>query len=226
MTPPSPLTRQIHDVASLTVPSAHRVSRVCRSEISPVYCRLINLTGRIEFVILRIGHSCPVALHPASRRRSYFLFQARNFAWRGLATSLGRARSQAHSSARSAQRTEGISRTFVRKSRWRGTGLETGQRRAIDGKEPRGKSTLKIYFRFSCVGKRAPCSRGLSVGGGKGNKSRNGIRLSARGRAAPFAPRRVSRLESLQGIFLRSGLKSDFRQYPEKTTTFHPYQSG
>jgi len=33
--------------------------------------------GRIEIVILRTGRSPPVALHPASRRRSYVWFQAR-----------------------------------------------------------------------------------------------------------------------------------------------------
>ena len=33
-------------------------------------------SGRIKFVILRTGRSPPVALHPASRRRSYNRFQA------------------------------------------------------------------------------------------------------------------------------------------------------
>ncbi len=37
--------------------------------------RLATTTGRIEFVILRTSCSPPVALHPASRRRSYFQLQ-------------------------------------------------------------------------------------------------------------------------------------------------------
>ncbi len=41
--------------------------------------------GRIGFVILRTGRSPPVALHPASRRRSYSRLQAVAQAWRGLA---------------------------------------------------------------------------------------------------------------------------------------------
>ena len=39
--------------------------------ISPFFGRLVARTGRIGFVILRTGCSPPVALHPASRRRSY-----------------------------------------------------------------------------------------------------------------------------------------------------------
>jgi hypothetical protein len=40
--------------------------------------------GRNGFVILRTGRSPPVALHPASRRRSYSRLQAVAQAWRGL----------------------------------------------------------------------------------------------------------------------------------------------
>jgi hypothetical protein len=42
-------------------------------------------SGRIKFVSLRTGLSPPVALHPASRRRSYLRFPGRRaYAWRGL----------------------------------------------------------------------------------------------------------------------------------------------
>ena len=40
--------------------------------------------GRNGFVILRTGRSPPVALHPASQRRSYSRLQAVAFTWRGL----------------------------------------------------------------------------------------------------------------------------------------------
>ena len=53
---------------------------VCRgraaSWTSPLPSKLVATTGRIEFVILRTGRSPPVALHPASRRRSYFQLQS------------------------------------------------------------------------------------------------------------------------------------------------------
>ena len=43
-------------------------------------------SGRIKFVSLRTGLSPPVALHPASRRRSYLRLPGRRaYAWRGLA---------------------------------------------------------------------------------------------------------------------------------------------
>src|SRR6185312_6840587 len=44
-----------------------------------------STSGRIKFVLLRTGPSPPVALHPASRRRSYLRFPGRRaYAWRGL----------------------------------------------------------------------------------------------------------------------------------------------
>ena len=43
-----------------------------------------NTRGRNGFVILRTGRSPPVALHPASRRRSYSRLQAVAQTWRGL----------------------------------------------------------------------------------------------------------------------------------------------
>ena len=52
----------------------------CRHAVrgSPWACKLPDRLGRIRFVILRTGHSPPVASHPSSRRRSYFRLQVRN----------------------------------------------------------------------------------------------------------------------------------------------------
>ncbi len=59
--------------------SFYLVHPVCRNRLaswaSPFPSRLATTTGRIEFVILRTDRSPPVALHPASRRRSYFQLQ-------------------------------------------------------------------------------------------------------------------------------------------------------
>ena len=54
--------------------------RECRHAVggSPLASRLPDRLGRIRFVILRTGHSPPVASHPSSRRRSYFRLQVRN----------------------------------------------------------------------------------------------------------------------------------------------------
>ena len=47
--------------------------------------RLAGTSGRIEFVILRTGHSPPVALHPVSRRMRLRSVTGRRVrAWRGL----------------------------------------------------------------------------------------------------------------------------------------------
>ena len=57
--------------------SLHSLSRVSLDVTwaSPFPSRLATTTGRIEFVILRTGHSPPVALHLLSRERSYFRLQ-------------------------------------------------------------------------------------------------------------------------------------------------------
>lgn len=47
-----------------------------RVQASPLMSRLADTLGRNGFVILRTGRSPPVALHPASRRRSYSRLQA------------------------------------------------------------------------------------------------------------------------------------------------------
>ena len=74
--PPSPTTPQTLDADFARYPSSHRVphSRGSRLHLSPAGSP--TLTGRIEFVILRMDRSPPVAPHPASRRRSYSWLQA------------------------------------------------------------------------------------------------------------------------------------------------------
>ena len=56
-------------------PSTPRASR-CRVWASPLASRLASHTGRIEFLIVRMSRSPPVAPHPVLRRRSYLRFQA------------------------------------------------------------------------------------------------------------------------------------------------------
>ena len=57
-------------------PSSHRVSRWCGSRLHLSLAGSPTLTGRIEFVILRMDRSRPAAPHPASRRRSSSWLQA------------------------------------------------------------------------------------------------------------------------------------------------------
>ena len=75
-TPPSPTTPQALDADFARYPSSHRVSCLRRSRLHLSYAGSPTLTGRIEFVILRMDRSPPVAPHPASRRRSYSWLQA------------------------------------------------------------------------------------------------------------------------------------------------------
>ena len=74
---------------------------------SPLTSRLATTTGRIEFVILRTGRSPPVALHPASRRRSYVRLQSSDRTLTGTFTP------QTHSTCRrtSSAFTRNLSRT-------------------------------------------------------------------------------------------------------------------
>jgi len=60
----------------ITLPLSSSGFPLSRVWVSSLGCRLTEHSGRIEFVILRTGSSLPVAPHIASRRRSYFLFQA------------------------------------------------------------------------------------------------------------------------------------------------------
>ena len=63
------------------------LARLVASWASPLTSWLATTTGRIEFVkILRTGHSPPVALHPASRRRSYVRLQRSNPTLTGTST--------------------------------------------------------------------------------------------------------------------------------------------
>ena len=48
-----------------------------RTQTSPLGCRLVSMSRRIRFVILRTGYSPPVASHPTSRQRSYFQLRGR-----------------------------------------------------------------------------------------------------------------------------------------------------
>ena len=74
--PPSPTTRQSPVVAFARYPSARRVSRQSGSRFHLCSAGSPVLTGRIEFVILRMDRSPPAAPHPASRRRSCSRLQA------------------------------------------------------------------------------------------------------------------------------------------------------
>jgi hypothetical protein len=74
--PPSPTTPQALDTDFPRYPSSRRVSCSRRSRFHLCLAGSPTLTGRIEFVILRMDRSPPVASHPVSRRRSYSWLQA------------------------------------------------------------------------------------------------------------------------------------------------------
>ena len=73
---PSPPTSGPPPVAFARYPSARAASCVCRSGLRRCLADSSDSGGRIEFVILRTGRVPPIALHPASRRRSYRRLQA------------------------------------------------------------------------------------------------------------------------------------------------------
>jgi hypothetical protein len=75
-TPPFPTTPQALDVDFARYPSSRRVSCSRRSRLHLFPAGSPTLTGRIEFVILRMDRSPPAAPHPASRRRSSSWLQA------------------------------------------------------------------------------------------------------------------------------------------------------
>src|SRR2546425_5870155 len=58
------------------LPLSATAAPIYRRETSPQVCSLVRMSGRIEFVILRTGHSPPAAPPPASGRRSCIQFQA------------------------------------------------------------------------------------------------------------------------------------------------------
>ena len=74
--PPSPTTPQALDVDFARYPSSHRVSHLRGSRLHLSYAGSPTLTGRIEFLIVRMERSPPAAPHPASRRRSCSRLQA------------------------------------------------------------------------------------------------------------------------------------------------------
>jgi hypothetical protein len=74
--PPSPTTPQALDADLTRYPSSRRVSHSRGSRLQLSLAGSPTLTGRIEFVILRMDRSPPVAPHPALRRRSYSWLQA------------------------------------------------------------------------------------------------------------------------------------------------------
>jgi hypothetical protein len=74
--PPSPTTPQALDADFTRYPSSRRVSCLHRSRLHHFPAGSPTLTGRIEFVILRMDRSPPAAPHPASRRRSCSRLQA------------------------------------------------------------------------------------------------------------------------------------------------------
>ena len=65
--PPSPTTPQALDTDLPRYPSSRRVSCLRRSRLHLFPAGSPTLTGRIEFVILRMDRSPPAAPHPASR---------------------------------------------------------------------------------------------------------------------------------------------------------------
>ena len=73
-----------HDLrSSASLLRDHRVTWA-----SPLASRLATTTGRIEFVLLRTGHSPPVALHLLSRERSYLRLQSTDHTLAGTSTPL------------------------------------------------------------------------------------------------------------------------------------------
>ena len=75
-TPPSPTTPQVLDADFTRYPSSRRVSHSRGSRFHLCLAGSPTLTSRIEFLIVRMDRSPPVASHPASRRRSYSRLQA------------------------------------------------------------------------------------------------------------------------------------------------------
>ena len=74
--PLSPNTPQALDADFPRYPSSRRVSHSRGSRLHHCYAGSPTLTGRIEFLIVRMDRSPPVAPHPASWRRSYSWLQA------------------------------------------------------------------------------------------------------------------------------------------------------
>jgi len=74
--PPSPTTDHPSDIAFARYPSACRTSRSLGSGLHLSLAGSSFMTGRIEFVFLRMDRSPPAAPHPVSQRRSCSRLQA------------------------------------------------------------------------------------------------------------------------------------------------------
>ena len=84
--PPSPNTQDASRRRFRTLPLSSTGFPLARVKTSPVGGRLVSRSGRIEFVVLRMDRSPPVALHTASRQRSYLQLRAgKRLARKGLA---------------------------------------------------------------------------------------------------------------------------------------------
>jgi hypothetical protein len=74
--PPSPNTQDASRRRFRTLPLSSTGLPLAQVKTSPLGGRLVSRSGRIEFVILRMDRSPPVASHPVLRRRSYSWLQA------------------------------------------------------------------------------------------------------------------------------------------------------
>jgi hypothetical protein len=98
--PTTPHCPRSFDLFSLRSLPRKRLARIPSgtgaSWASPFPSRLATVSGRIEFVFLSTNGSSPVALHPASRRRSYFRLSGPDLTPSGDFHPTDSARSQAH----------------------------------------------------------------------------------------------------------------------------------
>jgi hypothetical protein len=80
----TPSGRSISNHVNCLVIASHHASVTSEFRTSPWHRRLAAALRRIEFVLLRTDLSPPVALHPASRRRSYLRLRSCGFLRHGL----------------------------------------------------------------------------------------------------------------------------------------------
>src|SRR5207249_663668 len=109
--PPSPAAPPALAVDLTRYPSPRRVSRSRGSRLHLSPAGSPTLTGRIEFVILRMDRSPPAAPHPASRRRSSSWLQAGERMPEEDLHLSDQTRFQAHWNARSVARSKSVRRS-------------------------------------------------------------------------------------------------------------------
>lgn len=80
----TPSCRSVSNHVDCRVIAYHHASVTREFRTSPCMSRLVAVPRRIEFVILRTDCSPPVALHPASRRRSYLRLRSCGLLRHGL----------------------------------------------------------------------------------------------------------------------------------------------